>query len=313
MPEIVGDLEPGDESMHPVEVDQEFNESMLVTFFDRRADTGALLRIGNRVNEGYAEVTFCLFPPRLGALFQFQRAPITTNDRFDAGGLRFTVTAPGDAMEISYAGNVALFSDPRSLANPGQAFKEAPKAAVELELELHAVSPMYGARSGKIGGHYEQHMQVDGYCAVDGATQEIHGMGNRDHSWGPRSWHRVHRDWTLWCTFHANLAFAVALTWSTPDGQPDVMGTVFKDGTVRVIVDGTVHGTFEENGLYHTGLDFQLRDERGEVYDVSGRVVRFIPFRHRRGEETTHIGQGMTEFTLAGVVAYGLSEYLTMV
>jgi hypothetical protein len=45
-------------------------------------------------------------------------------------------------------------------------------------------------------------------------------------------------------------------------------------------------------------------------YKITGRVVRFIPFRHRRGEETTHIGQAMTEFTLGDRVGYGLSEYL---
>jgi hypothetical protein len=310
LPEIVGELELSDEYMHPVESDPQFNESMLVTFFDRQEDTGALLRIGNRANEGYAEVTFCMFPPGEGALFQFVRAPIATNDLFDAGGMRFTVTAPGEALEISHRGNAALFKEPRRLSDPGRAFKEASRVAVELDVELRAVSPMYGARSGRIGGHYEQHMSVSGDCSIDGVVGHVSGTGNRDHSWGPRSWHRVHMDWTLWCTFNPDLAFAVALTWSSAEAKPDVMGTVFKDGTVRVIVQGTVNGTFEENGLYHTALDVELHDDKGEVYEVTGRVVRFIPFRHRRGEDVTHIGQGMTEFTLGHDVGYGLSEYL---
>jgi hypothetical protein len=312
VPEIIGDLELSDEHMHPVESDQQFNESMLITFFDVSADSGALMRIGNRANEGYAEVTFCMFTPRQGALFQFLRPPIATNDGFDAGGMQFIVAEPGESLVVSYAGRVALFVDPKSLADPGRAFKEAARADVEVDLKLTALTPMSGNRTGKIGGHYEQHMAVSGHCSIDGAAQDIRGLGNRDHSWGPRSWHRVHQDWTLWCTFSENLAFAVALTWDAPGARPDVMGTVFRDGAVRIIVDGSVQGTFEANGLYHTALEFELRDDEGESYRVTGRVVRFIPFRHRRGEERTHIGQAMTEFTLAGTVGYGLSEYLVV-
>jgi hypothetical protein len=313
VPQIVGDVEATDDDMHPVETDHAFNESMLITFFDRQRDVGALLRIGNRVNEGYAEVTFCLFPPERGALFQFTRAPISTNDRFDAGGMRIGVTAPGEALEIAYSGQVALLRDPRMLADPSRAFKEAPRVAVELAIALQALSPMYGARSGRIGGHYEQHMSVVGDYSVEGVVRPLEGMGNRDHSWGPRSWHQVHKDWTLWCTFSADLAFAVALTWSTPEAEPDVMGSVFEDGTVRVIVGGTVTASFEENDLFHTALAFELRDGDGRTYEITGRVVRFIPFRHRRGEETTHIGQAMTEFTWGDRVGYGLSEYLIAV
>jgi hypothetical protein len=313
VPESVGDVDPTDDGMHPVEADQQFNESMLITFFDRQQNAGALVRIGNRVNEGYAEVTFCLFPPDGGALFQFARAPITTNERFDAGGMQIDVVEPGETLTVTYRGQVAFFDDPKRLADPGRAFKEAPMVAVELAVALHACSPMYGARTGTIGGHYEQHMLVGGTASIGGVGREIVGLGNRGHSWGPRSWHRVHQDWTLWCTFSATLAFAVALTWRTPDAPPDVMGTVFKDGTVRVVVGGSVQGVFEDNGLFHTALAVELRDEAGEVYEIVGRVVRFIPFRHRRGEGSTHIGQGMTEFTLGDQVAYGLSEYLTMV
>jgi hypothetical protein len=313
VPESVGDVDPTDDGMHPVEADHEFNESMLITFFDRTQDAGALMRIGNRVNEGYAEVTFCMFPPQQGALFQFARAPITTNDRFDAGGMQIAVVTPGETLHVTYGGQVAFFEDPKLLADPGRAFKAAPLVAVELAVTLQACSPMYGARTGAIGGHYEQHMTVGGTASIGGVRREIVGLGNRDHSWGPRSWHRVHQDWTLWCTFTPQLAFAVALTWSTPEAPPDVMGTVFKDGTVRVIVGGSVHGTFEPNGLFHTALTVELRDEAGEIYQIGGRVVRFIPFRHRRGEGSTHIGQGMTEFTLGDQVAYGLSEYLTVV
>jgi hypothetical protein len=37
----------------------------------------------------------------------------------------------------------------------------------------------------------------------------------------------------------------------------------------------------------------------------------FIPLRNRRAGTNTHVGEGMTEYTLDGErVGYGLSEYL---
>ena len=49
----------------------------------------------------------------------------------------------------------------------------------------------------------------------------------------------------------------------------------------------------------------------GAKHRVDGRVRGFIPLRNRRAGKNTHIGEGMTEYTLDGErVGYGLSEYL---
>jgi hypothetical protein len=314
MAAISGDLSPADEGMHPIEADSQFNESMLITYFDQVGDSGALLRIGNRPNEGYAEVTFCLFPPEGGALFQFSRAPITTNEAFEAGGMRFAVPDPTNTLQISYEGSVAYFADPRVLADPGPAFRSAPRRTVRLDVEGTSVSPMYGARSGtSVGGHYEQHMTMHGTVSLDGTVLPTAGQGNRDHSWGPRNWHRTYSDRTLWCTFDDEFGFAVSLTWAGPDTEPAVMGTVTRGGEARALVAGSISSGFEDNGLYHTDFRCTVTDDHDESYDLEGRVVRFIPFRHRRDGHVTHIGQGMTKFTCAGKTAYGLSEYMDLV
>jgi hypothetical protein len=47
---------------------------------------------------------------------------------------------------------------------------------------------------------------------------------------------------------------------------------------------------------------------------VEGEVKGFIPLRNRRAGMFTHIGEGMTEYTLDGQrKGYGLSEYLDQV
>jgi hypothetical protein len=108
-----------------------------------------------------------------------QGSPPVRERQDEAAAGALAITAPGEALEIAYSGQVALLRDPKMLADPGRAFKEAPRVAVELAIALQALSPMSGARSGPIGGHYEQHMSVVGDYSIDGVVRPLEGMGNR--------------------------------------------------------------------------------------------------------------------------------------
>ena len=87
-------LEPSDEYMHELGPESNFNESMYINCFDPDQQVGGWFRIGNRANEGYAEMTVCLYlPPEDGAPgrsvgFMYKRPSIDNNDAFDAGGMR---------------------------------------------------------------------------------------------------------------------------------------------------------------------------------------------------------------------------------
>ena len=51
--------------------------------------------------------------------------------------------------------------------------------------------------------------------------------------------------------------------------------------------------------------------EDGRTRQLEGKVMGFIPLRNRRKGAHTHVGEGMTQYTLDGeVIGYGLSEYL---
>ena len=56
-------LSPQDEFTHPIEAARNFNESMYINCFDPRQQVGGWFRMGNRANEGYAEMTICLYLP----------------------------------------------------------------------------------------------------------------------------------------------------------------------------------------------------------------------------------------------------------
>ena len=56
-------LDPADDLLHPLEEASNFNESRYYNFFDATAGLGGWVRMGNRPNEGYAELTVCLYLP----------------------------------------------------------------------------------------------------------------------------------------------------------------------------------------------------------------------------------------------------------
>ncbi len=318
MTSIVGNLAITDEGMHPVDDHPQFNESALVTIFDNDTQQGGYVRIGNRLNEGHAESTLCWFLPDGRCLFKFERASITDNTQFIAGGLTI-VPAQGDQRMLArFDGPAALLDSPKLLTNAREALRAAPQVDVVLDLELEGLSPLYGGTpfpGMDVGGHYEQHMALTGSLTIDGATGPVRAWGNRDHSWGPRVWTgRAGRtvDRTIWCTFDRNFGFATSLTWKDRDDPTwATIGYVWRDEQMEPIVHATISSTYEDpDELFHTSLSLHLHQQDGSVVDVDGVVKALAPLRHSREGNTTHIGWAMAEFTCENRTGLGLSEYL---
>ena len=59
---VFGDITAQDDYTHPLGPESNFNESMYFNFFDRAKNAGGFLRLGNRANEGYAEMTLTPLP-----------------------------------------------------------------------------------------------------------------------------------------------------------------------------------------------------------------------------------------------------------
>jgi hypothetical protein len=315
--ELVGNLVLDDEKMHPIDAHPQFNESALLTMFDLEARTGGFLRIGNRPNEGHAEATFCWFLPDGSALFNFDRAEISANDRFRTAQIAVDLIEPGREMRATFKGQAHHLASARALVDPKAAFTGSPKVEAALDLTLTGVSPLYGGSpfpGMDVGGHYEQHMRATGALTVDGRTATIQALGNRDHSWGPRVWQATQADRTLWCTFGDDFGIATSLTWHSryPD-EYVAMGYVWKDGVMRRITDASVSSTFEDPAhLFHTDFTARLHLEDGASLVLDGHALQIAPLRHRREGLTTHIGWGMAEFTCEGRTGLGLSEYLDL-
>ena len=97
-------MRPEDELMHQPDSSVNFNESVYTNGFDANSEVGGWMRLGNRVNEGYAELSVCLYLPDGRIACQFLRPPITANDKFDAGGLSYTVIEPFKKVSMTFDG-----------------------------------------------------------------------------------------------------------------------------------------------------------------------------------------------------------------
>jgi hypothetical protein len=64
-----------------------------------------------------------------------------------------------------------------------------------------------------------------------------------------------------------------------------------------------------ENTPYHRNLSIELDLADGRKRRLDGKVMGYIPLRNRRAGANTHVGEGMTEYTLDdGRKGYGISD-----
>jgi hypothetical protein len=313
MVKIVGNLKPEDDYTHPLGPEENFNESVYFNFFDPKQRLGGFVRMGNRANEGYAEMTVTLYLPNGRALFQYKRPKIDNNDGWDAGGLKIDILEPGEQIRTTYDGKAVYLTEPRAMQEPGSAFKENPHRSVKLDMLHEGVGPIYGQVADPAEGgndfaraHYEQHMRIFGTVEIeDEGKFMLAGNGLRDHSWGPRYWQSTPNYRWITGNYGDDLGMVISVVG-------DRIGGVFQKGDEVVnVVEVELDTSYESGTTFHESLKAQVKLANGEEHTVEGKVIGFIPLRNRRAGRITQIGEGMTEYTLDGDrVGYGLSEYL---
>ena len=122
--------DPEDDYLHPLEEASNFNESRYYNVYDAGAGLGGWMRMGNRPNEGYAELTVCLYLPdgRVGFMFKRpgDRRPHRPRRRRAAlRGDRAVRRAPGHVRRLG-----SCCRRPGDMADPKQAFADQPPGAV---------------------------------------------------------------------------------------------------------------------------------------------------------------------------------------
>ena len=192
-------LDPSDEYMHELGPEPNFNESMYVNFFDPDNKVGGFFRIGNRANEGYAEMTICLYLPDGRVGFMFKRPEISNNDAFDAGGMRWTMITPFEELRVDYDGKVVLLDDPLADGRSEEGVHQEPVRRVRGRHHFHrsgpprcsAASPTSRTRRRARSSPRATTSSSSPAPARSASANDewvIDGFGLRDHSWGPRFW-----------------------------------------------------------------------------------------------------------------------------
>jgi len=126
-------LSEADEGVHAVGEVPNWNESRYLDFWDPAQRLGGWFRIGNRVNEGHAEMSACLNLPDGRTAFFFER-PQIAHSGLQAGGQSWEIFEPWRTNRVRYRGPVPLLDDPWTLTEPGTAFRAAPRAPAEVDL-----------------------------------------------------------------------------------------------------------------------------------------------------------------------------------
>jgi hypothetical protein len=327
---------PDDDVNHVPDGSTHFNESVYYNLGSIGDDIGGLLRMGNRVNEGYAEMTTLLFLPDRSVAFWYARPEITSNAAHDAAGMRCVTVEPHVEHRVTYEGKVLRLKDPAQMENPSYAFKNNPHEDCSLDVVFRGVSPTFWPWSPDPAesadnvdaaaelvaekftrNHLNQHMSVTGEITVAGERFTIgdDGLGWRDRSWGARSWQGV--AWYRWasCNFGADLGVAIIL-FGLADGTTLPRGYVHRglDKPPVRIVEAEFDTRWDAN-WYAEGLALRITTEDGARYVIDGEVWSHIPLRfpNKATGEITRVTEGMTRWTLDGRPGVGLLEYLDQI
>ncbi len=319
-----------DDLMHLNTGESNYNESAYYNFFDRSQRMGGFVRMGNRPNEGYAEMTVCLYLPDATVGFMFQRPEIRNNEAHDAGGLKFQVIKPFEHHRVTYLGKMCVLKNPLEMADPAKAFKSNPYTRVNLDLDYRATAPGWGGelreKSGDqwvspkpegdpsaqfAKGHLEQLGHATGTIKVGDKEYKFDGLGLRDHSWGPRYWQAPKYYRWLTMNFDEGLGGMATVTVNR-DGSEHPGGFIARKGQPTVNVRKVeIETEFTGEQQLHDKIKATVRtDGSDDPIVITGKVISMIPLRNRRAGMTTRIAEGMTEWRWGDKVGYGLAEYL---
>jgi hypothetical protein len=308
-------LKESDEYTHMPESDTSYNESMYFNFFDQENDMGGFVRLGNRINEKYAEETLCIWLKDNTVVFNYQKPEITTNDCFKTPNTAFSVITPFKSLKVIHSSNAILLNDPEALNDPKSAFMNSLRSDCKLDLLFTGLCDPVGGESQNQNnfakGHYEQLVKAAGKIQVDSKTFDVEAFGLRDHSWGPRSWQAPNYYRWINACFGPDFGF---------------MGTVINFGSIEaasgfLYSDGELKGCESDIKLNDKGLTMELSYADKRLL-VTGIFKSEIPLRNtpKKGPNDsgintiTKIRECFTYFhTDTGRAGYGITEIVDQV
>jgi hypothetical protein len=311
-----------DEYPHAPDSSPNFNESVYTNAFDPASGMGGWARIGNRVNEGYAELSVVIYLPDGRVACQFGRPAISANDKFVADGLSVEIVEPLRRLTMRYDGELMLLDNPDMLREPKK-LGQAPRVPGRLVWAHTGVSPIHGGepvsdtQETMYGrdfslAHFNQHTSIAGLIQVGDQRWEFtDARGWRDHSWGPRYWQSIYWYRLFIANFADGRAFML-LKITDKAGKSRRVGVLLVDGVYEDILDMDVSTEWsDKQDPVRVALGVRTANRR-EI--IEGEILTLAPLRNRRQADgeilVSRIAEGFTRFTWNGAAGYGMTEYI---
>ncbi len=294
--------------LHEIGKEKDWNESYYFSFYDKGNDLLSFMRIGLKPNRGLKDV-FCFFIMPDGALVGAQDQVPYDSPTMSARGLSFQNLEPEKRWRLLFAGNLA---------------KLGPSARVptntHFDLIFETLNPVFNYRECVSGEkelvskpvaseHLEQVGRVTGHLLLGGREYKIHGLGERDHSWGVREWNAPKMWAWINCQFNENCAFNAT---KLVIGDIEIDAGYFFDGTCnRPLEKIKIEASFSKDGSPEH-LTMKLSDKSGKIYSVVAEAIKkaTLPFHSPDGKTLSLLYETLGKYKMGEMTGYGILEYL---
>jgi hypothetical protein len=310
-----------DESPHPGEYPEHYNESAYVNFLDPVTKLGGVLRVANRPRDGYREFSVNLKLPGGAIAFRAGKEDSTANEEFTCGGLTLTPKDPTRTWHVRFAGSLTRVATPARMASkPGLVLKSSPRFDCEIELEWTARTPVFvldrngsgratpGESSVMGTDHYEQFGSLHGTIRLGDTTWTLGGVPSmRDRSWGPRVWGSFTGEWM--CAFLPDGTGMTLYSELQSDGVRACSGAVLHDGVPHYVEDFEVVTDYAGEATTDGRHRSVLHADGLPAIPLDGVVSHFTPVTMANGEHRTRLASMTVEF-VGGAGGGALAEFL---
>jgi hypothetical protein len=180
---------------------------------------------------------------------------------------------------------------------------------IKADLTFEAFHPVFDYSETLPGNvaanHFEGSGEVKGSVICQGKTYDITGIGHRDHSWGVRHWGNIDNHRWICGIFGKDFAFNAISMCMAKEDRAIHSGFVFDGNKNTGIIDAEILVELEDNGRIQRGIRMNMKDMEGRIYEVNAEAIAVCPVQH--GPYICN--EGLSKFRMGNRIGYGIIEY----
>ncbi len=294
--------------IHPVGDNPEWSESFYFNFYDRSNSIFAFMRIGLKPNRREKSV-YCFFMLPDGTLYGIKDDEPMTNMDIKTRGLSFVKIFPEKEWALNFNGYLPRLGGAKPLPEK-VSFSIAFESLNKIFNYRECVSGIKEQISQSVASeHLEQFGRATGVLNIGNSEYMIHGLGERDHSWGVRDWNAP-KMW-IWLTCQFSEEYALNVTkLVVPEGEVDA-GFIHLKGRNVALVKADIQTEYAADGSPQS-LRMTLTDKEGTSHKVTAVAIRkaALPFKSSDGKSLSVLYEPLARYEYDGREGYGVAEYL---